>query len=679
MTKKIDINKKFANFKENFLASLIHSLSFIILLTIYLLNRLALFIFNLPLLSKIFTNNFKKSYHSIYKKIASVFDRGVGRSISRLELIDLSIKNMTVKKTRTTITVGGMAIGIGSIVFLVSIGYGLQTLVVSRVARLEEMNQANVTIQPGSKLTINNVVVDKFKAFDSIDEVLPMISVVGKVKYKEAATDMPVYGVTTSYLEKSSIKPARGQLFDSEEIRGEVDSEVDSESEEEKEQVKGVSTMRIKNRQSEVGQVIKEANFSINPGTWLKVRSTPSMDSEIIGYTKRTADTQNGTEVWGELYPFAEENDQFVVNPNGDKFAKWIWAEVDIWTKTKDGYVPVNKEKDEQQALTGYIAEVGMTVQGYKIDRSSVLGVSDDNQQVSESDIKTREDGWVEIASISGQRAESKYKQVEPQLETVNQAVVNRAMLDVLGLEENEAVGQKIEVVFTVTDELLSDFDTKVSSVPMDYEIVGVIPGEGTPHFYVPFIDLRALGIDRYSQTKIVAGSKELLKPARLKIEALGYNTQSVADTVDQINSLFSTARLALAFVGMIALSVAALGMFNTLTVSLLERTREVGLMKALGMKSNEVKELFLTESMIMSFLGGVLGILGGVTMGKLLGLGLSAISLTKGLGMINVSTVPLVFTLIIIGLSLLVGIVTGFYPAKRATKISALNALRYE
>jgi len=195
----------------------------------------------------------------------------------------------------------------------------------------------------------------------------------------------------------------------------------------------------------------------------------------------------------------------------------------------------------------------------------------------------------------------------------------------------------------------------------------------------VPFIDLRSLGITNYSQVKLIVKDQAELARARRQVEAMGYVTRSVVDTVEQINSLFSTLRTALLLLGMVALAVAALGMFNTLTVSLLERTREVGLMKALGMKSAEVKELFLTESMVMGLFGGVLGIILGVVLGKLLGLILSLAAFSQEAGFIDVSYIPFPFVLTIVLLSLLVGITTGIYPARRATKISALNALRYE
>jgi len=230
-----------------------------------------------------------------------------------------------------------------------------------------------------------------------------------------------------------------------------------------------------------------------------------------------------------------------------------------------------------------------------------------------------------------------------------------------------------------VVGELLDNQDDKIESVPADYTIVGVIPEGKNPIFYIPFIDLRSLGITNYSQAKISTETQKGLPEVRQKIEAMGYVTQSVADTVSQINSLFSTARSVFALLGMVALAVAALGMFNTLTVSLLERTREVGLMKAMGMRSEEVKELFLTESMVMGFYGGILGIVLGVVAGKFLSLILTIFALSRGAGVINISHVPFYFIVLIAVLSLGVGIATGIYPARRATKISALNALRYE
>jgi putative ABC transport system permease protein len=314
---------------------------------------------------------------------------------------------------------------------------------------------------------------------------------------------------------------------------------------------------------------------------------------------------------------------------------------------------------------------------GTDVSQQSVLGAA-----TSKNQPQVNNDGslpFVTIASLSAQIKTPATKIVALSNKAAKQAVVNQAMLKVLGINPNQAVGKTFSVSFVVTGDLLSDPNQKIQSEPGDYQIVGVIPGTETPQFYVPFIDLRSLGVTNYSQVKVVVNDASSLEKVRREIESKGYNTSSVVDTVAQIDSVFGLARWFLALIGFVALSVASLGMLNTLTVSLLERTREVGLMKTMGMKSEEVKELFLTESMIMSIVGGVSGIILGAVVGKLLSVILSIFTVLRGAGIVDVSSVPFLFVVIIMFLSLFVGLVTGIYPARRATKISALNALRYE
>ncbi len=162
-------------------------------------------------------------------------------------------------------------------------------------------------------------------------------------------------------------------------------------------------------------------------------------------------------------------------------------------------------------------------------------------------------------------------------------------------------------------------------------------------------------------------------------MEGLGFSTTSASDTVAQIDSLFQTVRFMLLALGIVALSVAAMGMFNTLTVSLLERTHEVGLMKTMGMKSNEIENLFLVESVVMGMMGGIAGLIVGFAGGKLAGLVLTLLALRSGIGVVDIAYIPPDLIFYIVLLSLFVGFVTGIYPAQRAKYISALNALHYE
>lgn len=607
-----------------------------------------------------------------YARLAKTLDKHRDNSISRIDLIELSVVNLKSKKTRTAVTIGGMAIGIGAIVFLVSIGYGLQDLVVSRVTRLEEMRQASITPKTGSQLKLNDKALADFTNLTDVTSALPVITAVGKVSYQSSVTDVAVYGVTADYLHQSAIKPLKGKVFESNQL---ISSTADLPG-----QVAGISTER---KVGQVGEEINQVEYDIDPGTWVRVRSEPSTESEILGYTKRVEGYSQASEVWGEEYESENNAGSAGFDEDGQTLGKWLQAGVLLWQRQdcdsetngdcESGRYIVDRAEDGTQVQTeGFIGEIGLTVSYVNLQPGQVLGTTDEVGDEEQID-------WVEIASEAGVVQEVKIKQVNLSAEAVKEAVVNQAMVNVLGLNENEAIGKTFSASFVVVGELLENQDDKIESVPTEYKIVGIIPEGKNPLFYVPFIDLRSLGVANYSQAKITTETQKGLPEVRQKIEAMGYLTQSVADTVEQINSLFTTARSLFALLGMVALAVAALGMFNTLTVSLLERTREVGLMKAMGMRSEEVKELFLTESMVMGFYGGLLGIVLGVLLGKLLSLVLTLFALSKGAGIINVAHVPLYFVLLIAALSLGVGIATGIYPAKRATKISALNALRYE
>jgi len=614
--------------------------------------------------------------NAYYKKLIKFLEGPRQNTISRIELIDLSLRNMKAKKTRTIVTIGGMMIGIGVIVFLVSIGYGLQQLVITRVARLEEMKQADVTPQAGGKVKITDKTLSDFKDIPAVETALPLIAVVGRVNYQNSASDMAAYGVTTDYLKQSAIKPVQGKIFDSNELVSEVPQTTG--------EVAGASTEKAVS-----GEKIQNVDFTINPSAWIRVRESPATNAKILGYTKRVEGNSSGVEVWGGAYESDNDAGKAGKSEDGKTLGKWIKAPVLLWKeeacdqKTQGDceggrYMVMRDEDNKQVQKEGYFAEINLSLAGVNVKQPQTLGVTSSATGSAKTTTELGVD-WVEIASEAGIIAPPETKTIELAGNAKRQAVVNRAMLKVLGINESEAVGKKFNVSFVVVGDLLADEKEKVESASTEYTIVGVTPDEKTPLFYVPFIDLRSLGITNYSQVKLVVKDQAELAKTRHQVEAMGYVTRSVADTVEQINSLFSTLRTVLMLLGMVALSVAALGMFNTLTVSLLERTREVGLMKAMGMKSSEVQELFLTESMIMGFFGGVLGIILGITLGKIAGLVLSFFAIFKGIGFVDISYVPISFILVIIFLSLLVGIATGIYPAKRATKISALDALRYE
>jgi len=128
---------------------------------------------------------------------------------------------------------------------------------------------------------------------------------------------------------------------------------------------------------------------------------------------------------------------------------------------------------------------------------------------------------------------------------------------------------------------------------------------QSSSYLYIPFSDLYKLAISNISQLKVVLNEKNNLSKVKKEIETMGFKTLSVVDTIKQIETIFANVRLVLALLGFVALLVAVLGMFDTLTVPLLERTREIGGMKVMGLVSYEIEDLFLAEAMIMGLSGG--------------------------------------------------------------------------
>lgn len=689
------------NLKEFFYGWVWQILTFSILLLAYLGNGLLNVLTN-HRFCPTFIRKIAVFFITVNLRIVQVLNGNREKTINRIGLIDLAIRNMMLKKSRAFVTVGGMAVGIGAIVYLVSLGYGINKLVIDRVARLDEMMQADATPQTASQIKINDEAIAKFKDLPNVKEVLPMIAVVAKVEYQNSVTDMAVYGVTSDYLQKSAIQPTVGELY----TNNEIATRLEEISNEGIGQVAGVSTETespLATQTVRIGEKIQDVEIQIYPDHWLRVRSAPEASAPLLGYTKRDGSSQMTTEVWGGTY-LSQQDAGKARQVNDVWYGKWIEGSFLLWEEQDCSLAPPEEvceayveKRDllgaQQEIAEGYLAQLNMTVLPLaEKPVGTVLGITSEQNESSAiwmnstegevlaaSDEAFIEDGeWVEIASESALLAGPTKKTIDISKRASKQAVVNQAMLRVLGISTDQAVGTTFSTSFQVVGNLL-DSDEQLESVPAEYTIIGVVPEDSVPFFYVPFMDLRSLGITNYSQAKIISADKESLADVRRMIESMGFTTSSVADTVEQIDRLFATLRSVLALLGMVALSVAALGMFNTLTVSLLERTREVGLMKAMGMKSHEVRELFLTESMIMGFFGGILGISIGFLAGKATGLVLSAFALSKGQGFLDVSYIPPSFIMVVFGLSLLVGIFTGVYPAKRATKISALDALRYE
>jgi len=146
------------------------------------------------------------------------------------------------------------------------------------------------------------------------------------------------------------------------------------------------------------------------------------------------------------------------------------------------------------------------------------------------------------------------------------------------------------------------------------------------------------------------------------------FSTLNQADIVATASSVTGTFTILLAAVAGISLVVGGIGIMNMMLTTVTERTKEIGLRKAIGAKSSDINKQFLTEAVMLTFIGGVIGVI--------LGWGISALVTYLGLiqTKVSLSSVFLAF-----GVSAAIGIVFGYYPARRAARLNPIEALRYE
>jgi len=390
-------------------------------------------------------------------------------------LMFLAYKNLYGHKMRTILTAGGVAISVGFVVFLISLGFGLQKVSTTQIANLEALQILDVSITKSKLVTLNDETMDKFRDLGNVIEAYPQVSSATKITYNTSEIDGVVYGKSTDFLKLEEVKMASGRKF-----------------------------------------------------------SEDTADEAIINLAAQT--------------------------------------------------------------------------------------------QLSAGDI----------------------------------------------------IDKDITLNVIVRSELLSK-DEKSKQFEKKLKVVGIIDDKSAPYVYVPMHVFSDNGVVNYSGAKIKMNSKEAVDQAKLQVENMGFKATSVKETVDQINQFFGVFQIILISFGAIAIIVACLGMFNTLTISLLEKTREVGFMKALGTTRKDIYKLFTFESILIGTLGSTTGVLIGFLLGKMLNYSILGLAKATGNQPVEIFYIPFYMMALILGTSLLISLLTGFYPARRAAKISPLDALRYE
>lgn len=655
----------------------------------------------------------------VWREVIGRFDQLGYRQgeLSWRYLFFIGRKNILRSFTRTMVTVGAIASGTAAIVVLVGFAYGLEAIVTDKLIQPDSLRLTDVQ-STSTAYKLDQEALTKLGQVSGVEAVSASVNLAGSVKYQDAQTEVVIVGARNAFLTASHIELVAGQKFSADAEMVYAGEKLDLS------ELFATGAGEVAGASTELDPIDGErsgefpASFRIVDGSYVPLRRSPDTEGEILGYVRGSVlDVYQGYRVWGSAYDSPGVAGKAYQLSNGGWKGEWLELEIPIPIYNEIAptvYSPVVDAEGKQTTATGYLAQNSVLVLSdedamvekalRQLSEGMVLGEStesadlNDAEDMATASAELAEENTVSLvldqaatssasetelleSIISQSRTAEATKSAEIMIASVTkpggkEVIVSTGFLNNLKLTPEEVIGKNLAIQYIISGGLVPGVGGKITSTATEYSIIGVFTQDDQSIVFAPLSDLESMGVEKYSLIKVLASDEATLSTVRERIGAMGYRTRSIADTLLQVNKLFAIMRFLLGSFGMIAFIVALFGMFNTLTVSLLERTREIGVMKTLGTIDSDIKKLLIIESTLIGASGGFLG----VGLGVILGYLLNAISLVSRLDRTaNLFAFPVVFLLLVFILATGVGILTGFYPARRAKTISALNALRYE
>ncbi len=226
------------------------------------------------------------------------------------------------------------------------------------------------------------------------------------------------------------------------------------------------------------------------------------------------------------------------------------------------------------------------------------------------------------------------------------------------------------DYTFTVSGVILKSMNATQIVIPMNDTIEMARYHRDNPDQYSPEQPGTSLlvKVSDINDIDIVADS----------IREEGFSTITPNEILKEINNVFSIIQIGLSAFGVIALVVASIGIINTLMMSIYERTREIGVMKAVGATKGTIRLLFTMEGVALGLIGGVAGVAIGYLAGKALNI-VGSYTFLSDYPTFEMSVFSIDMVLLVIAVTTFISLIAAIYPANRAAKLEAVDALRYE
>jgi ABC-type antimicrobial peptide transport system permease subunit len=275
------------------------------------------------------------------------------------------------------------------------------------------------------------------------------------------------------------------------------------------------------------------------------------------------------------------------------------------------------------------------------------------------------------------------------------------------GVEPKALIGKEVTLAYAASGALANPMQLlggmNLQRTEKQFRIVGIIEREPGPNLgfalfssvMLPMRKAQEMGASdvstavallqqssnkrSYASVTVKVRKPQNVEEVETAIKDMGFQAFSLNDAIKSAKKAFILMDVMLSLIGSMALIVASLGIVNTMVMSILERTREIGIMKAIGGSDGDIRRIFLVEASVIGLAGGIFGTILGWIVGRAINFGANVYIKSQGGTTANVFMLPWWLILSSIGFSIAVSLIAGSYPASRAAKLDPIQALRHD